>query len=218
MDGQSLKDKWQDGPQTFLGVLVAGFPNMLMIVGPHTALGNIPRSIEYNVDWVTGLIRYAGDRGLTRVEATEAAVASWTDHVRSLGVGLLSNEVNSWMTGVNRNVDGKQTRIIARYSGSAPAYRARCDEVAADDYRPIARAKSVPRRHRRVFCRPMWARAVFPVCFDRKSTASRLLTHCGASLAWTYRLTFQTHNRGCVQGGRIELRAPKAPLLLCRSI
>ena len=140
MDGQSLKDKWQDGPQTFLGVLVAGFPNMLMIVGPHTALGNIPRSIEYNVDWVTGLIRYAGDRGLTRVEATEAAVASWTDHVRSLGVGLLSNEVNSWMTGVNRNVDGKQTRIIARYSGSAPAYRARCDEVAADDYRPIAQS------------------------------------------------------------------------------
>ena len=140
VDGQRLKDKWQDGPQTFLGVLVAGFPNMLMIVGPHTALGNIPRSIEYNVDWVTGLIRYAGEHGLTRVEATEAAVNSWTDHVRSLGVGLLSNEVNSWMTGVNRNVDGKQTRIIARYSGSAPAYRARCDEVAADDYRPIAQS------------------------------------------------------------------------------
>ena len=54
--------------------------------------------------------------------------------MKSLGVGLLSNEVNSWMTGVNRNVEGKQTRIIARYSGSAPAYRARCDEVAANGY------------------------------------------------------------------------------------
>ena len=75
---------------------------------------------------------------MTRVAATEAGVASWTDHVRSLGVGLLSNEIDSWMTGVNRNVEGKQTRIIARYSGSAPAYRARCDEVAAAGYRELA--------------------------------------------------------------------------------
>ena len=65
-------------------------------------------------------------------------MASWTDHVKSLGVGLLSNEVNSWMTGINTNVEGKQTRIIARYSGSAPAYRARCDEVAAKGYRELA--------------------------------------------------------------------------------
>jgi hypothetical protein len=72
------------------------------------------------------------------VEATEAGVASWTDHVKSLGVGLLSNEIDSWMTGINRNVEGKQTRIIARYSGSAPAYRARCDEVAANLYREMA--------------------------------------------------------------------------------
>ncbi len=59
-----------------LGVLAAGFPNMMMVMGPHTALGNIPRSIEYNVDWVTGLIRHARDHGLTRVEATEAGVNS----------------------------------------------------------------------------------------------------------------------------------------------
>ena len=57
LDGLRLKDKWKGGPQTFLGVQVEGFPNMFMLVGPHTALGNIPRSIEYNVDWVTGLIR-----------------------------------------------------------------------------------------------------------------------------------------------------------------
>lgn len=55
-------------------------------------------------------------------------------HVKALGTGLLSNEVDSWMTGINRNVEGKQTRIVARYSGSAPAYRARCDEVAAKGY------------------------------------------------------------------------------------
>jgi hypothetical protein len=67
-------------------------------------------------------------------------VASWTDHVKALGVGLLSNDVNSWMTGINSNVEGKQTRIIARYSGSAPAYRARCDEVAAKHYAELALA------------------------------------------------------------------------------
>jgi hypothetical protein len=65
-------------------------------------------------------------------------VKSWTDHVKALGEGLLSNEVDSWMTGINSNVEGKQTRIVARYSGSAPAYRARCDEVAAKGYDELA--------------------------------------------------------------------------------
>jgi cation diffusion facilitator CzcD-associated flavoprotein CzcO len=140
VDGIRLKDKWKHGPQTYLGILVEGFPNMMMLMGPHTALGNIPRSIEYSVDWVSRLIRYAGQSNLTRVEATAAGVTSWTDHVKALGVGLLSNEVNSWMTGINTNVEGKQTRIIARYSGSAPAYRARCEEVAAKGYDEMALA------------------------------------------------------------------------------
>jgi len=80
------------------------------------------------------LIRFAREKGLTRLEATAAGVESWTAHVKALGAGLLSNEVDSWMTGINRNVDGKTTRIVARYSGSAPAYRTRCDEVAARGY------------------------------------------------------------------------------------
>jgi cation diffusion facilitator CzcD-associated flavoprotein CzcO len=138
--GLRLKDKWAGGPKTYLGVMVEDFPNMMMLMGPHTALGNLPRSIEYNVEWVTGVLRHARDRGLTRVAATAAGVESWTDHVKSLGVGLLSNEVDSWMTGINRNIDGKDTRIIARYSGSAPAYRARCDQVANEGYRELALA------------------------------------------------------------------------------
>ena len=145
-DGARLKDKWKSGPETYLGIMVDGFPNMLMLMGPHTALGNIPRSIEYSVDWVTGLLRYATEAGLTRVAATPSGVTSWTDHVKALGVGLLSNEVNSWMTGINRNVEGKQTRIVARYSGSAPAYRARCDEVAAMHYQELALGAAAPLR------------------------------------------------------------------------
>ena len=133
-NGVLLKERWKSGPETYLGLMVDGFPNMMMLMGPHTALGNIPRSIEYSVDWVAGLMRFAQERKLTRLEATAEGVSSWTDHVKALGVGQLSNEVNSWMTGITSNVEGKQTRIVARYSGSAPAYRARCDEVAAKGY------------------------------------------------------------------------------------
>ena len=134
LGGVRLKDKWKSGPETYLGIMVHEFPNMLMLMGPHTALGNIPRSIEYSVEWVTGLITFATKNRLTRLEATPGGVKSWTDHVKTLGEGMLSNEVDSWMTGINSNVEGKQTRIVARYSGSAPEYRARCDAVAAKGY------------------------------------------------------------------------------------
>ncbi|MHC2472226.1 cation diffusion facilitator CzcD-associated flavoprotein CzcO [Bradyrhizobium elkanii] len=119
--GARLKEKWTHGPETYLGLMVDGFPNMLMLMGPHTALGNIPRSIEYSVDWVTGLIRFAQAKGLTFLDATPEGTADWTEHVKALGVGLLSNEVDSWMTGINRNVEGKQTRIATPASSPATA-------------------------------------------------------------------------------------------------
>ena len=134
VNGQPLKDRWKHGPETFLGVMVDGFPNMLMVIGPHMALGNIPRSIEYNVEWVTGLLGHVRDQKITRVEPTAAEVKTWTDHVKSLGDGVLTFEVNSWMTGVNTNVEGKQVRMVNRYAGSAPDYRRKCDEVAAKGY------------------------------------------------------------------------------------
>ncbi len=135
--GQTLKEAWTGGPKTFVGVQVEGFPNMFMVVGPHTALGNIPRSIEYNVEWVTDLIRHMTERELTRADPRPDAVEAWTENVRAVGEGSLVNEVDSWMTGVNRNVEGKQVRTLARYSGSAPAYRAWCDAVAAGGYKEI---------------------------------------------------------------------------------
>ncbi|MBV9824954.1 MAG: NAD(P)/FAD-dependent oxidoreductase [Alphaproteobacteria bacterium] len=138
VDGVRLKDLWQDGPQTYLGVLVEGFPNMLMVMGPHAGLGNFTRTAEYSVEWVTGLIQFATERGVTRVEATSAGVAEWTDHVMALGQGQLMNEISSWMTGVNRNVEGKQRPRIMRYSGGHPAYREHCDAVAASGYRALA--------------------------------------------------------------------------------
>src|SRR5438270_2728598 len=115
VDGVSLKEKWKDGPQTFLGILVDGFPNMLMVMGPHAGLGNFPRAAEYSADWVTALIRFARDRGVTRIEATAAGAAAWTDHVIAASEGLLFTEVDPWMTGLNRNVEGKQVRRRMRY-------------------------------------------------------------------------------------------------------
>ena len=136
-DGVSLKEKWRDGPQTFLGILVDGFPNLLMVMGPHAGLGNFPRAAEYSADWVTALIQFARERGLTRIEATAAGAAQWTDHVIEASEGLLFTEVDSWMTGINRNVEGKQIRRIMRYSGGHPAFRERCDTVAAAGYREL---------------------------------------------------------------------------------
>ena len=136
-NGQKLKDKWNGGPKTFVGVMVVGFPNMFMLVGPHTALGNIPRSIEYNVEWVDDLIGYLETNGYTYANPTQEAENHWTETVVKSNEGLLSAEVDSWMTGVNQNVEGKQQRIIARYSGTAPAYREYCNRVSANGYSGI---------------------------------------------------------------------------------
>jgi cation diffusion facilitator CzcD-associated flavoprotein CzcO len=140
VDGVSLKQKWKDGPQTFLGILVDEFPNMLMVMGPHAGLGNFPRAAEYSADWVTGLIRFAHERGLTRIEATAAGATGWTDHVIEASEGLLFTEVDSWMTGINRNVEGKQVRRIMRYSGGHPKFRERCEAVVANGYRELSLA------------------------------------------------------------------------------
>jgi cation diffusion facilitator CzcD-associated flavoprotein CzcO len=135
--GEQLRERWRRELSTFLGVMVDGFPNLFMVMGPHTALGNIPRSIEHNVEWIRDLLAHLGQRGLRCAEARRDAVEEWTAFVKKKGEGLLVNEVDSWMTGVNQNVDGKQVRIVARYSGTAPEYRAWADRVAAGGYREL---------------------------------------------------------------------------------
>src|SRR5260370_19436383 len=95
---------------------------MAMVMGPHAGLGNFPRAAEYSADWVTGLIRFARDRSLTRIEATAAGAAAWTDHVIATSEGLLFAEVDSWMTGINPNVEGKQVPRLMRYNGRHPKF------------------------------------------------------------------------------------------------
>src|SRR6516162_1705747 len=105
-----------------------------------TGFDAITRAFEYTADWVTGLIRFACERGLTRIEATAAGAIAWTDHVIASSEGLLFTEVDSWMTGINRNVEGKQVRRIMRYSGGHPKFRERCDGVAAAGFRELSLA------------------------------------------------------------------------------
>jgi cation diffusion facilitator CzcD-associated flavoprotein CzcO len=135
--GVSLKETWKNGPETFLGILVAGFPNFLMLAGPHMALGNAPRGIEYGAEWISELLRFATHNGFTRIAAPIEAMTAWTEYVRGLGTELLASKIDSWMTGVNKNVAGKTQRSVIRYNGPAPEYRKKCDEVAASGYQQL---------------------------------------------------------------------------------
>ena len=77
-------------------------------MGPHQAYGNIPRSIEYAVDWIANCVQYLQAHNYSRIEPTSKAVQEWTAHVHEISKGFLTNDVDSWMTGVNKNVAGRQ--------------------------------------------------------------------------------------------------------------
>jgi cation diffusion facilitator CzcD-associated flavoprotein CzcO len=137
--GVSLKEKWADGPKTFLGLQVSGFPNMFTLVGPHNAATrcNIPRCIEQNVEWVTELVRFMLSKNRSYVEPTSEAETAWTEHVNQVAEGMLLAQVSSWYTGVNTNVPGKDKRRILTYLGGVPRYRSRCEEVAKSGYEEL---------------------------------------------------------------------------------
>ncbi|MDP3248846.1 MAG: NAD(P)/FAD-dependent oxidoreductase [Polaromonas sp.] len=131
--GTKLADKWKDGPETYLGMQVAGFPNMFMLVGPHNGATfcNIPRCIEQNVEWVSDCIAHMQKQDLQRIETTETAEAAWTNHVYETTQGLLFSGVRSWFVG--SNTPGKKATFLV-YAGGSPAYRQKCEEVVAKGY------------------------------------------------------------------------------------
>ena len=136
LGGKSLKECWAHGPRTYLGLQSEGFPNMFTLVGPHNAgtFCNIPRCIEQNVEWTTDFIKYLREHHIEQVKPKPEAVAEWTEHVYTTGERMLFMKVDSWFTGINSNVPGKQVRTFLLYGGGAPRYRDKCDEVAANDY------------------------------------------------------------------------------------
>lgn len=136
--GERLRDKWRDGPSTFLGVFIHGFPNLLMPNGPQSgsASTNYPRGIEVGVDWVTEFLEHAWSNGITRAEATEPAEERWTQHVTDMYSRMLMRKAKSWFTGYNSNVEGHEEGSIRYfvYNGGMPKYVSVINEVAASGY------------------------------------------------------------------------------------
>ncbi len=132
--GLSMREKWSAGPRTYLGLAIAGFPNLFLITGPGSpsVLTNVFVSIEHHVDWISDLLVAMGARGATRVEADPAAEAAWVDHVNAVGDMTLYPRAESWYTGAN--VEGKP-RVFMPYVGGFGLYRQLCADVAGDDYR-----------------------------------------------------------------------------------
>lgn len=135
--GKRLVEYWRDGPRTLLGIMTDGFPNMFMPAGPLTALGNVSHAAAYTIDWAFDLMRHMRDHGHRTAEPTQAAVDAWMDHVSETSGAALANEVDSWMTGVNKNLDNKTNRYIGLYRGGARTYRAHCERVAQNGYAGI---------------------------------------------------------------------------------
>jgi len=137
-DGLRLKDAWAETPRTYLGMLAEGFPNMLMVLGPHTARGNIPQAVSHSVEFQAGVLRFMQQHDYTRVETRPEKVDEWTRIVIKAGEALLSFKVDSWQNGVNRNVEGRTVRRVLGYNGNGAHFRRTTDEVAKGGYQEFA--------------------------------------------------------------------------------
>ncbi len=133
-DGRTLRQKWEAGPRTYLGLMTAGFPNMFTITGPGSpsVLSNMMVSIEQHVDWIAGCVAYLRTHGLDCIEATQTAEDAWVEHGNEVAYKTLYPLANSWYMGVN--IPGKP-QVFMPYIGGVGAYRQTCDDVAADGYR-----------------------------------------------------------------------------------
>jgi cation diffusion facilitator CzcD-associated flavoprotein CzcO len=131
--GQSLKHLWQNGPQTYLGIGVSGFPNMFIAGGPHntTSFCNIPRCIEHNVEFIAECIGHMHTKGLTRIEAEAEAQQAWTRHALDLAADTLFVKNDSWFMGAN--IPGKK-RVFLNYVGGVPLFLEKLADVAAAGY------------------------------------------------------------------------------------
>ena len=131
--GRALREAWSGGPRTYLGLTVAGFPNLFAITGPGSpsVLSNMIVSIEQHVDWIADCVTYLRAHGHAAIEATAEAQEQWVAHVNEVGHLTLYPLANSWYMGAN--VPGKP-RIFMPYIGGVGAYRQHCDSVAARGY------------------------------------------------------------------------------------
>ena len=130
-DKISLRDKWGEGPKTYLGLATAGFPNLFLVTGPGSpsVLSNMVPSIEQHVEWISDCLEYLRDQKKTEIEANKCAENAWVDHVDEIAGKTLRYQCNSWYFGTN--ISGKPG-VFMPYIGGMPSYVEKCETVAAN--------------------------------------------------------------------------------------
>ncbi len=133
-DGVSLKQRWSAGPATYLGIMVAGLPNLFLVTGPGSpsVLTNVIVSIEHHVDWIARCLDTMRAEGVDRIEADAEAQAQWVAHVNQVADATLFPSTASWYMGAN--IPGKP-RVFLPYVGGFGSYARICEEAVADGYR-----------------------------------------------------------------------------------
>jgi len=131
--GKLLREKWSEGPRTYLGLTSAGFPNLFTITGPQSpsVLSNMPVSIEQHVEFIARIIGDIRDRGAETIEATPGAEDAWVAHNKELADATLFPTADTWYMGAN--IPGKPRVFMPNLDFVGP-YRTKCDEIAANDY------------------------------------------------------------------------------------
>jgi cyclohexanone monooxygenase len=132
-NGRQLRDVWAEGPQSYLGLGVAGFPNLFTVTGPlsPSVLANMPTAVEQHVDWIADCLTYLKAHDLKSIEATSDAQKEWTEHSDMVASQSLYPRANSWYLG--SNIPGKPRRFGV-YIGGFSNYRQRCETVAQNGY------------------------------------------------------------------------------------
>jgi cyclohexanone monooxygenase len=131
--GITLREHWREGPTNYLGLMMAGFPNLFTVNGPGSpsVLVNMLVTIEHHVDWIADCIDHLLGTGLVTIEPVAQAETAWSLEVQAIGEKTLYPLARSWYMG--DNVPGKPRRFLA-YAGGFDSYAARCAEVADDGY------------------------------------------------------------------------------------
>jgi cyclohexanone monooxygenase len=144
-NGQTLNQKWAEGPKTYLGLMSAGFPNLFIITGPGSpsVLSNMIVSIEQHVDWIADCIAWMRGRGVDFIEADKDAEDKWVAHVNEVAQGTLYPQANSWYMGAN--IPGK-AQIFMPYIGGVGAYRQICNDVAVKGYEGFTMTAERPQK------------------------------------------------------------------------
>ena len=137
--GRALRDKWADGPRSYLGLMSAGFPNLFTVTGPGSpsVLTNMLPTIEQHVEWITDCITYMRDRQKASIEPSVAAEDAWVAHNAEVAGGTLKPSCASWYVGAN--IPGKP-RVFLPYMGGFPTYIEKCKAVVAAGYEGFALA------------------------------------------------------------------------------